>query len=236
MQPCAFGQCWRMKPEPIAGMAPLARRAALASRRFLAATFVDGPRGIETSSTVQLEHLGLAAPGRVRYDPSGWRDLRSILRAREVDRHDVFIDFGAGKGRVVLDAARRYPFRRVVGIELAEELAAQARANVEASRGRLRCRDVQIVTADVVDYVIPDDVTVAYLYNPFRGEIFQALVDKLIASVDRSPRRLRMIYRTPLEQARLTASGRFRVVRVVGDRPWAHRSVRHMYVLAPAES
>lgn len=205
--------------------------AVLATRRVLGRV-LDAPLGVETSTVVHLEDLGLAAPERVRYDPSGWRDLRSILRTDEVGPDDVFVDFGAGKGRIVLDAARRYPFRRVIGVELAEHLAAIARANVEASREGLRCRRVEIVTADVVEYEIPDDVTVVYLYNPFRGDVFQALVDKLVASVNRRPRRLRLVYRTPLEHARLVATGRFEVVRVAGRR----RAARRMYELGPAES
>jgi SAM-dependent methyltransferase len=192
------------------------RRRLIPLRSHVSGAFVDGPRSIETASVVHLEELGLASAERVRYDPSGWRDLRRVLRPEEVGPDDVFIDFGAGKGRVLLVAAGRYRFRRVIGVELAESLAAIARANIDASRRRLRCRDVEVVTADIVDYDVPDDATVAYLYNPFRGAVFDALVAKLIASVDRRPRRLRLIYRTPLEHDRLLATGRFRLERTVG--------------------
>ena len=52
-------------------------------------------------------------------------------------RHDVFLDLGAGKGRMLL-AASRYPFRRVIGVELSDRLAAIARSNVAAFRLRAR--------------------------------------------------------------------------------------------------
>ena len=185
---------------------------------------------------MDLADLGLAEADRVRYEPSGWLDLRGALRRGDVGSDDVFIDFGSGKGRVVLEAAR-YPFRRVIGVELSEELTSHAKANLEAYRGKLRCRDVEFVTADVVGFEIPDDVTVAYMYNPFRGEVFQTVIEKLIASVERNPRTLHLVYRTPLEQQRLERSGRFELVRVVRalrpSRRWAwYRSTR-VYRVAP---
>jgi hypothetical protein len=203
------------------------RRRVVVPLRTRVGTALDAPRGIDTTRAVHLEELGLASAERVRYDPSGWRDLRRILAPREVGPDDVFVDFGAGKGRILIAAAARYPFRRVIGVELADSLAAIARANVEASRQRLRCQDVHVVTADIVDYDVPDDATVAYLYNPFRGAVFDALVAKLLASVERRPRRLRLIYRTPYEHERLMATGRFRLARAAGG----GRGALHLYVL-----
>jgi SAM-dependent methyltransferase len=132
---------------------------------------------------------------------------------------DVFVDVGSGKGRVLLEATR-YPFRRVIGVELSAELNAIAARNLAATdRGR-RSGPVELVTEDVRAYRIPDDVTVAYAYNPFQGPVFQHLVDELVASVDRRPRRLLFVYRNPVEHDRLAATGRFRLVRARrGRRP-----------------
>jgi SAM-dependent methyltransferase len=215
------------------------RHATLRARQIVSDGLFERRQGIETGGHVDLEDLGLAGTDRIRYEPSGWLDLRRILRRGDVGPGDVFIDLGSGKGRVVLQAAR-YPFGRVIGVELSHELTRMARANLEATRQRLRCRDVELVTADMTQYAIPDDVTVAYLYNPVRGESFQAVVDQLIASVDRRPRTVRVIYRTPLEHGRLDATGRFRLMRVArGLRPsrhWAwYRSVR-LYALEPAHA
>jgi hypothetical protein len=216
-----------MRNEVVHGLRLLRRHLMVPLRSHVSGALVDGPRHIETASVVHLEDLGLASGERVRYDPSGWRDLRRALAPEEVGSDDVFIDFGAGKGRVLLVAAGRYRFRRVIGVELSGALAAIARANIEASRRRLRCPDVEVVTADILDYAVPDDVTVAYLYNPFRGALFDSLVAQLIASVDRRPRRLRLIYRTPLEHDRLIATGRFRLERTVGR----GRGALHRYAL-----
>lgn len=129
---------------------------------------MDRRHGIETSREVNLGDLGIDDTGRVRYEPSGWMALQRILRDTDVSPDDVFVDLGSGKGRVVLQAAR-FPFRRVIGVEIAPELTEIAHANIAASRDGLRCQEIELVTADVLEYRLPPDVTVAYLYNPFAG-------------------------------------------------------------------
>jgi SAM-dependent methyltransferase len=161
-----------------------------------------------TSERVKLSELGLGHPERVDYEPSGWLSLRAALAPSEVGPDEVFADVGCGKGRVVYQAARMYPFKRVIGVELSPQLGEQARANVEARRARLRCKDVEIVTVDALDWDIPDDLTFVYMFRPFTGATFARLLERLIASYDRAPRRLRILYVHPEEHARVMATGR----------------------------
>jgi hypothetical protein len=83
-------------------------------------------------------------------------------------------------------------------------------------------------------------VTVAYLYNAFRGELFDAAVRALLASLDRRQRPLRLIYKTPLEEDRLLATGRAVRVRMVrGRRPgraWSDKMSIRMYLLLPRQA
>jgi SAM-dependent methyltransferase len=170
--------------------------------------------GIDTSQPVELADIGLGAPGRVDYRPSGWLDLGCILRRADVSEDDVFLDLGSGKGRVVLLAAR-YPFSRVVGVELSPQLTEIARRNVRNCRTRPRCGEIELVTADATAYRIPDDVSIVYMFNPFRGPVFDAAIARLIESVDRRPRTVRLIYRKPDDHDRLMRTGRFRLVRTI---------------------
>src|SRR4051794_65114 len=142
---------------------------------------------LETRGEVELDEIGVSDPERRRYAPTPWLTLRRILSPREIDADDVFLDYGSGKGRIVFLAAR-YPFRRVIGVEISERLNAVARANVERNRRRLRCRDVELITADAALFVLPDDVTVVYLNDPFTGSVFQAVLRQIVASLERRPR------------------------------------------------
>jgi hypothetical protein len=138
---------------------------------------------------------------------------------------------------VVFQAALRYPFKRVIGVELAPSLHQIARDNIGRNRDRLRCRDVRLVRTDVLDYRIPDDVTVVFLDNPFTGAIFATVLDRLLASVDRAPRPVRIVYFNPVEHERLVATGRVRVIRRVrGLRPgreWARSNATYVYSVLP---
>lgn len=151
-----------------------------------------GP-GLDTDGVVTLEELDLAADGRRNYGPSGWRTIDRLATAVPFGPDDVFVDYGAGKGRIVFLAARR-PLRRVIGVELSPALAELARANVERSRGRLACRDVRIVCSDAIAWPVPDDATIAFFYSPFTGDIFRAVVDNLRRSVERRPRPLWVVH------------------------------------------
>ena len=205
-------------------------------RRQVALLIFERRHGIKTSAEISLEELGLAHPDRLHYRPSEWRTLRRILRTDEVGPGDVFVDFGSGMGRVLLEAAE-YPFGRVIGVELSQELNDIASRNVERRLPHLRCKRVEVVTADVVDYPIPDDLTVVYLANPFGGEIFSAVVDNLISSFDRRPREIRIIYNYVREEARLLGTGRVRKVRRGRRflRRWSRTDELAMYVIVPAD-
>jgi SAM-dependent methyltransferase len=147
--------------------------------------------GVDTEEIVPLEALGLGHGDRVSYTPSDWFTARSGALGAGPD--DVFIDYGCGKGRVVLMAAR-YPFKRVIGVDVSGALISIAERNVAKSADRLRCKDIVLVKADAADYEVPDDVTIAYFYKPFTGQTFAKVVDQLVASLERRPRQLQVVF------------------------------------------
>ncbi|MEV4219656.1 class I SAM-dependent methyltransferase [Nonomuraea sp. NPDC049725] len=215
---------------------PLSLRSV---RNRLSRLLYDRRFGVSTADFADLSDFGLDHPERVYYSPAHWGTLRRALPRGHVGGGDVFVDLGAGKGRMALEAASRYPFRRVIGVELSAELTEVARANLAGTRLRLRAGGVEFVNSDVLDYVIPDDATVVFLNNPFRGEIFAATMDGLIASADRRPRPITVIYFNPVEEAYLLGTGRFRHVRTVtrrGGRPGDVYGTTRVYEVVPAVS
>jgi len=189
---------------------------------------------IDTSGRVFLDELGLDAPDRGEYAASSWLAQRRLMRGLTVSPGDVFIDFGCGKGRVVCAMALRYPFARVIGVDIAPELVSVARANADRIRERMRSREIELVTSDIRDYEVPDDVTFAYFYNPFFGTTFRAVLDALIASLDRHPRLLRILYLHPKLHDEVVATGRFALVRASkGLRRHRAHQVAHVYESLP---
>lgn len=79
-------------------------------------------------------------------------------------------------------------------------------------------------------------MTIAFFANPFTGPIFAHVITALLASVDRFPRRLRIVYCVPVEEEVLLRTGRIR--RVASGRSfWSLRGAHEgigLYEVDPA--
>jgi SAM-dependent methyltransferase len=170
-------------------------------------------RGLNTSGFAhEPEH---DHPDRLHYAPVSWHVVPRALRYLGVSDLDTFVDFGCGKGRAVHQAAKR-PFRRVIGVEISPALADAARSGLAARKHQHQCRDVEIVVADVTKYQVPDDLTVGFFYHPVAlgSETLDAVLRRIEESLDRNPRRVRLIYVVPIGwQPPDLASDRFRVLK-----------------------
>jgi len=203
------------------------------ARRVVEIVLVERPRGVprEAAGTIWLEDLGLAHEERHSYAPAPWGLLRRLLPPSAITADDVFIDYGCGMGRLLLEAAERYPFKRVVGVELVPQFVNAAEALLRRNAGRLRASGWEVVNADVADYRVPDDVTVVYLYNPVVGEAFGSLLEQLLRSFERRPRRILILYITPRELERLAAVPGVAVTKR-GTTAIITRGMRFRYVVA----
>jgi hypothetical protein len=173
---------------------------------------------IETSHPEPIEELS-RHPEIKPLGPSRWNFLRRALRHCEIKPDDVFADIGSGKGRIVWQAAH-YPFSRVIGIEISAGLNQVARRNINGNLDRLTCRNVDLITADATELAFPDDVTIAYMYSPFTGEVFRQVTDRIMESLDRRPRCLTLIYVNPEMDGHIRDTGRFELARALrGFRP-----------------
>lgn len=104
--------------------------------------------------------------------------------------HFTFVDLGAGRGRTLLLAAG-HGFDKVIGIESAEALHDDCQMNIaQYPRSRMKCRDVECIHADVMAAPLPDGETVYYLFQPFEERTLRIVVERIVASYKRNPRRL----------------------------------------------
>ena len=164
--------------------------------------------GIQTEAFIELSELGIYNPECKYYSPTEYAGFRRIIRGLHINPADhVFLDFGAGMGRAMILAAG-YPFRRVLGIEISPELVHQAEENFARCKSKLKCPNLQIVTGDASAYAIPPDVTLAYFYNPFFGEILSSVLANLHASVLATPREVMVICNLPRDSVFESEIGR----------------------------
>jgi len=157
--------------------------------------------GIRSEAVINLKELGIDNTSCRPYVPTDYHSFQTILDGLEIrSNEDVFLDFGSGMGRAVIMAAK-YPFRKIYGIEIARQLNEIARQNVRRALPRLKCRDIELITANAREFVIPDEATVIYFFNPFSGEVLADVLQNIRASLRRQPRALRLICKIPERSA-----------------------------------
>jgi SAM-dependent methyltransferase len=167
------------------------------ARYRISETWYEWRFGIETAAPVFLLDVGVENSQSIDYGPAEYRTLRKVMNTLTIQRgRDVFLDYGSGKGRVVVFAAR-YPFRKVIGIEISDQLNDIARENIRRARSRLLCKDIDIVHGDASLYPLPPDVTFLFFYHPFRGETLLKVVETVRKSLAENPRVLTIIYKNP---------------------------------------
>lgn len=149
--------------------------------------------GISSGGYIRRDELGLDASGN-EYAPSPYSILFKLFKGLEVKSgDDVFLDYGSGMGRALIVAAL-YPFNKIVGVEFSATLNAIAENNVRQAYEKLRCKDIEIITANAMTYVPPQSTTVFFLFNPFNNEILEAVLGKIRESLAAKPREIKIIY------------------------------------------
>jgi hypothetical protein len=85
----------------------------------------------------------------------------------------------------------RHPFKKVVGIEISDDLCQVARTNASRLRGRLA--PIDVVCANAVDADVSDG-HVYFLYNPFGHSTLTRVLDNIERSLEVAPRRIILVY------------------------------------------
>lgn len=156
------------------------------------------------ASIDKLEHA-------TRYEAIPAELALKSLQAIDFDlRSYTFIDLGAGKGRSVM-LASLFPFKTVMGVELSPKLTRVMANNFRVfTDNEQRCKDLQAVCADALEFQFPDSNLVLFMYNPFDAEIMQAVVSRLEQFATRHS--VYVIYRRPNQRAVLDRSPAFSIV------------------------
>lgn len=138
-----------------------------------------------SGGTVEARTPGARATGNTDYAV-----MKQLFEGR-IEKNDVLVDVGCGKGRVINWWLRYHGKNRIFGLELLEEVAA-------ATQRRLRrYPNVRIVAGDAIAN-LPEEGTLFFLFNPFDAAImtrFKARLAEMCRGRSRPPR---VLYYAPL--------------------------------------
>ena len=191
-------------------MTPLTKRATwLAYLQTAGNRVFDRAFGTDTARSVGLPGLGFGPEVGSPYQASNWVNLIGLarmLRELEIDREDVFLDLGCGKGQVLFVAAH-FPFARVVGLDLSEAMISIARRDLDGRRRGFRAGGVELIAGDAAGFEFPPDVNTCYLYNPFPRPVMAQVLAGMDASLAEHPRTMRVLYLEAADGDLLLAQG-----------------------------
>ena len=122
----------------------------------------------------------------------------AILRSLELKYEDfVFVDFGSGKGRVLLMASE-FPFKRILGVEFSPDLHAIAQANIQKYPSLTqKCRLLESVCMDFTSFPLPPEPSVLYFFDPCEEKLLAQTLANLRQSVLEHPRQVYIVYVAP---------------------------------------
>lgn len=143
----------------------------------------DIRHGTRTYGVVRLENLTIESERRHEgqfYVATPRYEFNHVMAQLDINpSRYVFIDQGCGMGRVLIYAGEA-GYRRVVGMELAPELAEIARQNIlQFRRHERQGTEMEVVIGDAGDLVVPLQPCLIYFFNPFSAAVTTASLAKI---------------------------------------------------------
>ena len=131
-------------------------------------------------------------------DYSIFRDLFKSLNCN-FEKY-TFVDFGSGKGKVLL-LASEYGFKELKGIEFSKELCDICTNNVNnIQKMKKKILNIQVLFLDAAMYEIDPVDNFFYFYNPFEQDVFKRVLDNIDQSILKYKRKVYIVYVKPLHK------------------------------------
>ena len=147
-----------------------------------------------------LSKHGIDITHAIMYMPANYFILEKLLAKIKVRAgNNCLLDIGCGKGRVLAVAAH-YGFKKIIGVEFSKKFCEETKMNLLAAEKDFSNSSFDIINQDASVYIIPDEVTTVFLYNPFDAEIMNHVVNHITDSLQRKPRNIYIIYLNPQEK------------------------------------
>jgi SAM-dependent methyltransferase len=142
-------------------------------------------------STMGTDNLKDVVPAEERahvtmYEPVNYYSAEWLMdRVTEAEKQTGFLDVGCGKGRVLAIAAA-YGFTSVTGIDISPRLLKK----IPQGLYTVHCIDAR-------KFDIPDHTGVIFLFNPFDEKLMKDFIGKVMESLARKNRPLKVLYANP---------------------------------------
>ncbi len=182
----------------------------------------DSKYGTDTTGLISSRQLAINDPtsraNAIVYLPAPEGVTRCMLEALDLNYPEfTFVDYGSGKGRILLVAAM-FPFQKIVGVEISRALYDISRNNIRLYRNpRQKCFRIEVQHINALNFIPPAEPTVFHFYHPFLPEILRPVLKRIHNSLEDCPRKIYILYLYHLDfvAAVFQEAGFLRLVREV---------------------
>ena len=108
-----------------------------------------------------------------------------------------FLDLGCGSGKAMV-VAMWLKFQHVTGVDLNSFSLNRAADNCNKAKEISNLSEFEIVSCDAAAYLIPTDVNVVFMCNPFYETTMKAVVNNILKSYEENKREMYIVYHSPL--------------------------------------
>jgi SAM-dependent methyltransferase len=153
---------------------------------------------VDTRGITEIADLDITESqkeGAIWYEPTPVTVIKSMLKLSSIDYSKyTFIDFGSGKGRVLL-LASEYAFKRIIGVEFSARLDRIAKDNIKSwDNPKQKCHSLESICMDARDFKLPDGPLVLYFFTPFKESVTIAVANNIKESLKDMPRPVQIIF------------------------------------------
>jgi len=153
---------------------------------------LERSRGLDFTSIINSETVGFDPDIVHRSSPSGNKYLEQLLNDLGITNNDSIIDIGAGKGSA-MRSMLKFPFKKVDGVELSEQISAIATNNFEI----LKVKRSRVYSCDATSFPYYDQYNLFYFYNPFPDSVMSQVLSNIYQSIQRNEDETLIIYNNP---------------------------------------
>lgn len=215
----------------MAGSLSLRRRVRVAAKRVTSPARVALDRLFDWYLNVDtLSHVGATVDktkyaDQSMYESAAWLHIYLIMRSLRVGATHSVIDYGCGSGRI-LCAARRAGVRRLIGVEVNNELAELCRRNLQNLRGPDSSFDLKQI--DVSEFC-PEWASHAFLFNPFGPDTLELVIRRLEEMAHRERSEVLVVYIHPVHRGTIELRDGWRKLTTLRWRLFLHPTVVYSY-------
>lgn len=129
------------------------------------------------------------------YEPTPYCVLERLADSGLIQKEDVVLDYGCGKGRVDFFLSYRTK-AKTIGIEYDDRIYRSALENQKTVVSRAKA---DFVPTRAEEYKVPPEVNRCYFFNPFSVEILHKVMARILESYYENPREVFLFFYYPAD-------------------------------------